>query len=516
MWLKSVFLGTVFIWLFSLIITPCSAIHGNSAHYNITISNVDYAAYDGHSANFNIDFSLIDQYVGVNGSPSFNTTYGFYGGVNFTGYSVGGPFDISIVATDPVTASSSATAIITLVNQNPDFGEDALVEYWIEDGVGNVITTGSKTVYVGSLSTVQTTASLDAPANAGVYVYYGRVTWSTLYTASASDSFTVTAAPDDGGDGGGGGGAPARPILRITEYPQNISLEQDDFVFYEIEVSNIGKKEADNTILVISGLSQYWFSVEPQNVDIAAGANESFALRLQIPYNAELGSYDFTIKAVSGSAEYEVNSTLNIIAEAADEVRISDVQLWPSIFFVNQTGKLLVYIENSGSINTVATVSISAPNSWEMDQTNETKTISPGEENIFEFNAIPSHTGTYSIEIAMTATGYEDRKTIAVVVEESPEGLNLLMLIIFIILAIIGFLLLSEELKLFKKEKKEKPHKGHETKPEPQRSHYAYTETRRKAYQRQQKYEDERVSGETSKKVSEFDKFLSRFRKKKK
>lgn len=196
--------------LFLLIIPACDAFILNGTNYQVPISNMDFAAYNEHSANFNVDYSLVDQYVGWNNTNNYNTTFGFYGAVNFSGYSVGGPFDISIDATSPVTASSSAAASVQLINQNPFFGEDALLEYWVEDQLGNIINTGTGlTIFVGSLTTVTRAVSLTAPSSAGTYVYHARVTWSTTYTAAAYDTFVVTSAPGGGEEGGGGGGGAA-------------------------------------------------------------------------------------------------------------------------------------------------------------------------------------------------------------------------------------------------------------------------------------------------------------------
>ncbi len=404
--------------LFLSAIPLCSAWAGNSTNYNIIISNADYAAYDGHSANYNIDFSLAGQYVGWNDSKNYNTTYGFYGAVNYTGYSVGGPFDISIDAPTSVTASTTTTATVQLTNQNPDFGEDSYLEYWIEDMSGNTKSSGSKTVYVGSLSTVQTTVSLTAPGSAGVYVYYARVTWSTIYTAMASESFTVTAAPGGGEEEPGGGGGKV-PVLRITQYPTNMTVKQGDFRDVVIEISNIGTATAKNTVLLIQNISQYWFSIEPQSIDIEANENESFAVRFNIPSDAKTGAYDFIIKAMSGSVKREVESTLNVITTIPDEVVITDIRAFMAEqnLQANKTGKVQVVVRNNGQENTNITVQLTVPDAWETGSTIITKTVPADEDAIFEFTVVPDREGTFELILSISYGSEEKTRMVAVVVE---------------------------------------------------------------------------------------------------
>jgi len=456
----------IFVFLLALPLwsVTVSAWVGNSTNYNITISNIDYAAYDGHSANFNIDFSLVEQYVGWNESPSFNTSYGFYAGVNYTGYSVGGPFDISIDADDPVTVSTTATATVTLTNQNPDFFEDALLEYWIEDQTGAVISQGSQTVYVGSLSTVVTTVTLAAPGSTGVFIYYARVTWSSIYTASASDSFTVIAAAPSPGPGPG----PSVPILRIIQYPKNITIERGDFAYFTIKVKNIGGAIARNTVLLIENLSQYWFSVEPQSMDIAAGENKSYALKFQIPSDAEIGSYDFVLEAVSGSKKHRVSSTLNIVSAIPVDIRIVDIQIVPleQRLKVNETGKIYIFVQNTGDKNTSVTLQLPVPDSWSIENETITKIVNVNDINIFEFIVTPHEVGTFELIISMTYENKIETRAIVVVVEDVvPEEEEFWLWFLIIILIILGAILMKE-FDLARRKKKSGAEKGREARRE--------------------------------------------------
>ena len=443
--------------LFIIALPLCSAFTGTSASYNMNISNINYAAYDGHSNNYNIDFSLVEQYVGSNETVNYNVSYGFYKGVDYTGYSVGGPFDISIDAPASVTASSTATATVELTNQNPDFGEDAYIEYWIEDLPGNTISSGSKTVYVGALSTVETSVSLTAPSAAAVHVYYARVTWSNVYTATASDSFDVTAAGVTPTPGGGTGGGLA-PALRITQYPKNITVVQGELAYFIVEVSNVGNQEARNTVLLVENISQYWFSVEPQSIEIDKKSNESFALKFQIPADAETGSYSFSLKAVSGSVSNEKAGTLNIVAAPLHEISIIDIQTLPveHTLKVNETGSIRVITKNNGDENTVVTMNMQVPDNWHIEDETLSHNILAGQEKAFEFVVLPHEAGTFDILISMSYGNEERIKHIAIVVEseaaEEEEGLNPL----FVVVVIVASAFLAVELYLISKKSRRK------------------------------------------------------------
>jgi hypothetical protein len=471
--MKKALVITIVLALFSAL-PVCSAWVGGSDNYNITISNVNYGAYDGSSDNYNIDFSLVDQFVGQNDTLNLNTTYGFYGGINYTGYSVGGPFDISIDAPASVVALATATASVDLVNQNPDFGEDALLEYWITDLSDNTLSSGSKTLFVGALSTVTTSVSLTAPSSAGNYIYHARVTWSITYTASASDSFAVTAAPSEPTPGPGpGGDGTRRAILDITQYPSNFTIEQDSFAYHVVEVTNIGNGNASNTVLILEGIGQYaWSIISPERVDIAPDETARYSLKIGVPDDTVVGQYNFTITALSGSITDDVNSTLNVIAVLPRDLRITDVTTFPETPKVGMMGKVRVFVENTGSHPTDLTMNLSVPNTWELQDEQLSGTLDIGEEGVFEFTFLPYQSGTFEVVVTINYDNSTITKMIAVVVEDVTISIDP-SLLYFIILLFITGVVLSVEFYLFLSKRKKKKHTGKrmqetdEKRPEP-------------------------------------------------
>ena len=439
-----------FLSFFIIALPLCSAFTGTSASYNMNISNINYAAYDGHSNNYNIDFSLVEQYVGSNETVNYNVSYGFYKGVDYTGYSVGGPCDISIDAPATVTVSTTATATVELTNQNPDFGEDAILDYWITNSSGDTLISGSKTVYVGALSTVETSVSLTAPSATGSYNYRARVTWSSTYIATSHDGFSVTeAATGDGSgdDGGGeGSGAISGISLRITEYPKTMTVEQEGFTQGMIEVSNHGADNATGTFLVVQGLNEYcWISVNPESINIEEGKNESFILKIKPKSGALPGSYYFTIKAISGSIETSAESTLQIIESVAREISIKDITTQPDKFILNESGKLQIIVQNTGDESINVSIRLSVPESVEIEEANITKHIAAGVQEVFEFSLLPKKTGIYEVNVIMS---YESREVIrsALVAVESPkaeETQSVLYIIIMLIASCVAFAVIS-------------------------------------------------------------------------
>ncbi len=435
----------VLIVLFFSAMPLCSAWTLVSTNYNISISNINFGCYDKHSASYNIDYSLVDQYVGWNNTNNFNVTFGFYGAVNYTGYSVGGPFDISIDAPASVTASSTATATVQLTNQNPDFGEDVLVSYWITNTGGSTVASGSKTVYVGALSTATTSVSLTAPSSAGNCVYHAMVTWSTTYTATATDSFTVTAAPAAGEEPpGGGGGTPRVPVLRIIDYPDSIIMGQDDFEYFIVKVKNIGEKKATETFLRILNLSQQCFvSVVPESAEIEPNSTANYVFELRTREDAEPGAYDFTVRAVSGSVSHEVDSVLNIVRVIPDMVRIKDVQVIPDVLQANHTGTVHVLVRSNKTTSTNVTVELLIPYTWKIEENNITKSVGPGEETAFNFTVLPETEGTFEFIVSMTYDGKKESRAVAVAVEfireEEQLFLDMITLIISLIITVFLF-----------------------------------------------------------------------------
>ena len=124
--------------------------------------------------------------------------------VKVPGY--GGPADAIVYADESIPVSTSFDTRISVVNMNPDIGQDFVVDYWITNEDESInYSSGQQTIYVSALGQSNLTASLTSPDSAGDYKFKVVVSW-TNGAATSFDSFIVESGGDDGGEGGGDSG----------------------------------------------------------------------------------------------------------------------------------------------------------------------------------------------------------------------------------------------------------------------------------------------------------------------
>jgi len=103
----------------------------------------------------------------------------------------GGPADAIVYAPPSVQISTSFNTIIKVVNQNPDIGQDFVVDYWITNEPETInYSSGQQTLYIGYSNEINLTATLTSPSNTGNYKFKALVTW-VGGTATSYDSFEV-------------------------------------------------------------------------------------------------------------------------------------------------------------------------------------------------------------------------------------------------------------------------------------------------------------------------------------
>lgn len=146
--------------------------------------------------------------------------------VRIPGY--GGPADATVSAPASVVSSAEFDSIITVLNMNPDIGQDFIIDYWItNENQDTNYSSGQQTIYVGASGSSDFTAALSAPSTNGNYRLRALVTWAGG-TAPAYDSFVVTGATSSpvssssGGGGGGGSGVTGSAVEEIVCNPPYI------------------------------------------------------------------------------------------------------------------------------------------------------------------------------------------------------------------------------------------------------------------------------------------------------
>ncbi len=124
--------------------------------------------------------------------------------VQIPGY--GGPADTIVYAPASVSSSTSFDSIVQIINQNPDIGQNFVLDYWItNDGETTNYTSGQVTVYVAASESLNNTVSLVSPSSPGTY----RLRASVSYIGGpdfAYDSFEVVSSGDNSGGGSSGSG----------------------------------------------------------------------------------------------------------------------------------------------------------------------------------------------------------------------------------------------------------------------------------------------------------------------
>jgi len=200
------------------------------------LTSINYIDTDLNNTAFTIDINKGDSYLisksNILDKAASNTNNQFalgtatVGGLNFysnrptiriPGY--GGPADAIVYAPSSVLLSTSFDTIVYVENMNPDIGQDFTIEYWITNVAEDTnYTSGEQTIYVASSGNSNLTSTLTSPSSAGTYRYRSIVTWAGG-TATAYDTFTVTAPVVDSGTGSssGGGGITGKTIYESDD-----------------------------------------------------------------------------------------------------------------------------------------------------------------------------------------------------------------------------------------------------------------------------------------------------------
>ena len=159
----------------------------------------------------------------------------------------GGPADTKVYAPASVVGSSSFNSIIEIINQNPDVGQNFIIDYWITNNAETInYTSSQQTTFVPASGTVNSTVTLTAPSLAGTYKLRAMVSYVGGPDISF-DSFEVTTAPvseenaTSGGDSGGGGGG---GITGKTIY----EIKDENILSGIIQILKDGEKVKFNTI----------------------------------------------------------------------------------------------------------------------------------------------------------------------------------------------------------------------------------------------------------------------------
>lgn len=134
-----------------------------------------------------------------------------------------GDFDISIQPISNQCPNSNFNVIATLANQDNSSGGDYAVRWFINNSLGTLLYSGSKTVRVEANETINTTLTSISPSNIGSYIFSTYVVADPNATASGSFNVISCSTPPSGGGGGGGGSSPRKGY----DYDDDKSVDED-------------------------------------------------------------------------------------------------------------------------------------------------------------------------------------------------------------------------------------------------------------------------------------------------
>jgi hypothetical protein len=256
--------------------------------------------------------------------------------------------------------------------------------------------------------------------NTGDYWFKVVVYWGTEKSGS-SRTFTAIAAPEEVVTPAPGPGVPVGVgKINISEYPAIATIEQGELDFYSIIVENYGDGDLNNVKLEVEGIPSDWYSVIPLRVDeIGAQNTQAFVLKIKIPVDAQTKIYHLDLTASSDEDQDSVSMTLSVVpVEVVEVIRISDIQILTPEIYLNQEGKIIVSIENTGGEELNVTCSLILPEGWSMVTEEEiTKIIQPRSNATLEFMVLPTTAGLNNLTLIGSYDGRQFSKEILVSVE---------------------------------------------------------------------------------------------------
>jgi len=177
---------------------------GGSVLLNITVLDSDLNLNTlmdlNRTQSYNYSSSLLIEKAASNTNKLFAKTTATANSVTYESNQIqvripgfGGPADVIVYAPASVSSSTSFQSTISIINQNPDIGQDFVIDYWItNDNENTNYTSGQQTIYVAASGQTNATAILSSPSAAGNYKLRALTSWAGG-TASAYDSFSVAA-----------------------------------------------------------------------------------------------------------------------------------------------------------------------------------------------------------------------------------------------------------------------------------------------------------------------------------
>ncbi|RLG16137.1 hypothetical protein DRN62_04060 [Nanoarchaeota archaeon] len=179
-------------------------------------------------------------------------------------------------------------------------GGDVKVEYWIESPTGERWSYDSAEVYLGPApSEMNLSRSLYVFSSQSPGPYFLKVVASYgegFPLQSQSTQFTVLSRSL----------SVKGAILRILDYPEEISGESGWSNLLNVKIYNAGDEILYNVSLVIDGIPEDWYYISPRSYyKLDPGAEVLFSFRISIPSGAITRDYNLTYRVIGESGAFD-------------------------------------------------------------------------------------------------------------------------------------------------------------------------------------------------------------------
>jgi len=250
--------------------------------------------------------------------------------------------------------------------------------------------------------------------------------------------------------------------LEISEYPDEMVVEQGGVEFYSLLVKNIGTASLHNVNITLWGISQDWYTTLPEEVEkIYAKDEQDFILKIKLPANVWIGDYLVIIKAIADEDSAEVPSKLRVVPIILEPIRISDIQIATlGKLYQNEEGRITLIIENLGTEDVIVTASLILPENIHARNEQVTKLVENKTNTTLEFDIIPRNEGVQNITLIIEYDGKQISKNIILNIEAAkkflivlPFSLEFIAILIIAALAIILLIYITRKYFVRKKRK---------------------------------------------------------------
>jgi hypothetical protein len=132
--------------------------------------------------------------------------------------------------------------------------------------------------------------------------------------STASSSSTTTTGSSSTGTTTTSNSSANRTIINITAVPSPITLYQGNWTSGKITFKNSGNNALINVKLTVSGIPSSWYNTTPATISVVGpGNSNSFTIDINLPEDADVGSYTVTFTLTTTGASDSESMSLKVL-----------------------------------------------------------------------------------------------------------------------------------------------------------------------------------------------------------